>query len=315
MAESPEVAIDPDLPIWDAHHHLYRDGSAGHGSYLGCDYLSDIRQGHRIVGSTVVESEPYRYGSPDGSPDLAPASESAWIVSSLPDTQPAALVGFADMLTGDRIEAVVDAHQAAAGARFRGVRFRRVVAGRPDAGGDIHMAEPVHEAMRVLQQRGLVYESSFPFDEIDSFAALARAFPDQPMVADHLAGFTLRGHRLGRDGMIAAWLDGLGRLALCRNVLVKLGSIGMPSVTDMALLDRPPSSTSLAEHWRPLMLNVIDLFGPERCMFESNFPVDRAQLPFVVLWNTFKRLTADFSHRDRSLMFQLTAQRTYGGAR
>jgi L-fuconolactonase len=73
----------------------------------------------------------------------------------------------------------------------------------------------------------------------------------------------------------------------------------------------PPTSAELVEATAPYYLYCIEHFGPDRCMFESNFPVDKLSYGYTVVWNSFKRMTMDFSAAERSALFHDTATRVY----
>ena len=73
----------------------------------------------------------------------------------------------------------------------------------------------------------------------------------------------------------------------------------------------PPSSVELADAWRPYIETCVELFGAERCLFESNFPVDKAMYSYRTLWNAFKRLAADASDDEKTALFSATAASTY----
>jgi predicted TIM-barrel fold metal-dependent hydrolase len=115
-----------------------------------------------------------------------------------------------------------------------------------------------------------------------------------------------------RSEVFADWRRAIRQLATCPNVTVKLGGLAM-LVAGFAFHERPipPSSQELAEAWRPYMDACIEDFGASRCMFESNFPVDKAMCSYPVLWNAFKRIAADASPAEKALLFHDVAARVY----
>jgi predicted TIM-barrel fold metal-dependent hydrolase len=101
-------------------------------------------------------------------------------------------------------------------------------------------------------------------------------------------------------------------LAQCPNVSMKLGGMLMrAALLDYQAAQRPPSSEELAALWRPYMETCIELFGAHRCMFESNFPVEKMGIGWVALWNAFKRIASGASADEKLALFHDTAQRVY----
>jgi L-fuconolactonase len=143
---------------------------------------------------------------------------------------------------------------------------------------------------------------------------LAQARPGLSIVLDHIGCIIGVGpYEGGADENFRSWRRDMANLSLCPNVKVKIGGFGM-IVCGARWHERPtpPGSHELAEAWRPYVESCIDLFGPERCMFESNFPVDKAMYSYRTLWNAFKRLTSDLSAEERARLFSGTAASTYG---
>lgn len=142
---------------------------------------------------------------------------------------------------------------------------------------------------------------------------LARAFPEQPIVVNHIGG------RLGigryaedRDKVFRNWQSCIRALAAYPQVHLKIGGLGM-LLAGFAFHERatPPTSTELAAAWSPTVETCVAAFGPERCMFESNFPVDKAMFSYPVMWNAFKRLSASYSEAEQAALFHDTAAQFY----
>ncbi len=156
--------------------------------------------------------------------------------------------------------------------------------------------------------------------QLPDLADLARAFPNVPIVLDHIGSPIVIGPYDGkREEALDHWKRGMAEVASCPNVTVKLGSFGRRSTgIDWRKRDRPPTSMELAESIAPLCHFCIDAFGPNRCMFESNFPVDKISYSYNVLWNAFKRVAQSYSPDERAALFQKNAARIYrlatGGA-
>ncbi|MGR8920280.1 MAG: amidohydrolase family protein [Gammaproteobacteria bacterium] len=318
-----EAALEPDRPICDPHHHLW---DYPHNRYLFDELRADIGAGHNVVSTVYMEcASMYRADGPEA---LRPVGETEFVngVAAMsasggygPARACAAIVGYANLALGAAVGEVLDAHLAAS-PRFVGIRH----ASGWDADEGVRnshtdpprglLAEPSFRAgFAELGRRGLCFDAWLYHPQIPELTALARAFPEQPIVLDHFGGPLGIGPYAGRRAEIFAWWkDAIAELARCENVCVKLGGLVMPvNGFDFHKAPRPPGSTELAATTRDYYLHAIDCFGPERAMFESNFPVDRASCSYVVLWNAFKRLTADFSAADKDALFHDTAARVY----
>ena len=114
------------------------------------------------------------------------------------------------------------------------------------------------------------------------------------------------------EGVLATWRSGITAVAVCPNVIIKLGGIGMPRYGfDWHAREEPIGSVELAESMAPFMNHCIEQFGPGRSMFESNFPVDKVAYSYNVMYNAFKRLSKGYSAGERVMMFHDTAARVY----
>ena len=319
-----EDALEPALPIIDPHHHLWELN----GRYLLDELLADLASGHRIVG-TVYSQCGYAY---DLAAPLAlqPVGETAFVArvarearearhSGVATAVCAGIVAYADMTLGDDVRPVLDAHALAGDGRLRGIRhitslhagFNASLLGRPPAN---LMAEPsFRRGLAQLQSMNLSFDAWLYHTQIGELVDLARAMPELPIVLNHLGGPIGIGPYTGRrDESRREWLKALGALAQCPNVHLKLGGLSMTLIGfDFHEQPRPPTSTQLAEAWRPYIEPAIELFGARRCMFESNFPVDSAMCSYGVLWNAFKRITVHASADDKTWLYAGTADRFY----
>ncbi len=321
-----EQVIEPELPLCDPHHHLWdHPGSR----YLAEEFMADIAGGrdggHRVASTVFVECmQFYRASGPEA---LRPVGETEFIERLAGPYQStggtthiaAAIVGFADLTLGDAAEPVLQAHMAAS-SRFRGIRYATAW----DASEQVHNAhtKPPRGLMQsagfrtglaCLQRLGLSFDAWLYHPQIPELTELAQAFPGLRIVLDHMAGPLGIGPYSGeRDEVFDAWRSALAGLAACDNVHVKLGGRTMTMAGyGWHRREAPPGSAELAEAIGPYYRTCIDLFGAERCMFESNFPVDRAGCSYTVLWNAFKRLTADYSPTERAALFHDTATKFY----
>ena len=320
LALGCEAAIDPDLPICDPHHHLWdRPGSR----YLLEHVLRDTGCGHNVVRTVFVEcSSMYR---PDGPEAMRPVGETAFVEDTAvramggPTAVAAGIVGFADLTLGAEVTPVLEAHLAASPERFRGIRHSAAWDASPEIGAykspprGLLMDARFREGFACLGRYGLSFDAWLYHPQLLELVDLAKAFPDVPIVLDHIGGPLGIGPYAGqREAVFRLWKAGIAQLAACPNVAVKLGGLGM-ACCGMGWHERPrpPSSGEMAEAMAPYYLHCIEQFGVDRCMFESNFPVDRIASLYCVLWNAFKRVVHDFSPGERAALFHDTAARVY----
>jgi predicted TIM-barrel fold metal-dependent hydrolase len=190
-----------------------------------------------------------------------------------------------------------------------------MVMGQPAPPPDWPTSPQFQAGVSVLARMGLLLEVflfNFPA-EMPGIVELARAFPDLPIVLDHLGTPALPEAGKGsREEMLGRWRTELKAVAACENVVLKVGGIGMSFVTDKSVFADPPSSAEIADYWKPELRFAIELFGPGRCMLESNWPADDHLYDYVTLWNVLKRATADMSASERSALFHDTATRVFG---
>ncbi|MGA3397578.1 MAG: amidohydrolase family protein [Acetobacteraceae bacterium] len=322
LAKLHEDILHPDLPIVDPHHHLWdRPGS----KYYLDELLTDLNAGHNIVATVFLQCFwAYR---PDGPEEMRPVGETEFVASVAAEAERratrtrvcAAIVGHVDFRAGAQVDAVLEAHVAAAGGRFRGIR--QVTARHPDFLASIStppplglMGDPAFRAgFARLGKYGLSFDAWLYHTQLGELLDLARAYPATPIVINHVGGpLGVGPYRGTRHEVFAAWHDSMRWLATCPNVHVKLGGLAMAvNGFDFHHQVLPPSSGELASAWQPWMHACIEAFGADRCMFESNFPVDKAMCSYPVLWNAFKRLAAGASADERRALFHDTAARFY----
>jgi predicted TIM-barrel fold metal-dependent hydrolase len=320
----PEPILEPDLPIIDTHHHLWDRN--GHRYFLH-DFLADVATGHTIVATVFLECHSmYRAGAPE---EMRPVGETEFVTGQAAmsasgmygSTRVAAgIVGFADLTLGDRAEPVLEAHLRAGGGRFRGVRHAAAwdadpVIGNSEVAGGPHLyRRPDFRAgLARLTRLGLSLDAWVFHPQLADVVDLARAHPDATIVLGHVGGVLGYGAYAGqRPEVFAAWKPQMAELARCPNVSVKLGGMMMRlAAYDYRTQAKPPTSTELAALWRPYVETCIELFGPDRCLFESNFPVDKMGIGWAALWNAFKRIAAGASASEKQALFSGTARRVY----
>jgi len=342
MAE--EAILEPDLPIVDPHHHLWdlRPLIAAfpqprhpfietltHSSYYTFDQLlADARSGHNVVATVYMECGAFYRA--DAEPAMKPVGEVEFVngvaaqgASGLyGDFRPcAAIIGHADLQLGDGARPVLEALAQAGNGRFRGIRHQGAWNADPDVLGppfhapaELYLSDRFREGFRHLGELGLTFDAWLLEPQLGDLLSLARAFPDQPICLDHcgtpLGMSSYRGKLHERfDG----WRDMIRQIAQCPNVSIKLGGLamafcGLPEQGPMAGL----SSETLAAMWRPYIETCIEAFGPDRAMFESNYPVDKWGASYNVLWNAFKRLAHGASDTEKRALFAGTAASFYG---
>ena len=325
LATQQEEILDPGQLIVDPHHHLWdRPG----WRYLLDDILADIRTGHDVRATVFVQARAmHRAEGPEamkpvGETEFANGVAAMCASGSYGDIRVCAgIVGFADLTLGEAVRPVLEAHIRAGCDRFRGIRHIATWDSDPALLNPAYMpaedmlSSPAFRAgFAELGKLGLSYDAWLYFHQIPRLAALARAFPETPIVLDHCGGVLGIGRHAGqRDtAVFAAWTAALRELATCPNVMVKLGGLGMrlPGF-GFETGERAPSSAVLAEAWRPWIEGCIEAFGPARCMFESNFPVDKGGYGYAVGWNAFKRLAAGASAEAKADLFWRSAARFY----
>ncbi len=324
LAQVVEQPLEPTLPIIDPHHHLWDHPN---NRYLLDEILRDIGTGHRVIGTVFVEClSMYRA---DGPHSYRPVGETEFVngiaaqsaSGQYGETRVAAgIVSFADLTLGAEVEEVLHAHIAAAPARFRGIRHAggfdpdpavRNSHTRPPA--DLYQSARFREGFARLKDLNLSFEAWQYHPQLRSVTDLAKAFPDTTIILNHFGGPLGIGPYKGRRAEIfSQWKEDISELARCHNVVAKLGGINMPvNGFNWHRRPSPPNSDELVEATRDYYLHTIDMFGPQRCMFESNFPVDRISCSYGVLWNSFKKIAAGFSTDDRAQLFHRTAATTY----
>ena len=237
-----------------------------------------------------------------------------------PSRAAAAIVGRADLNLGERVEPVLQALQAASPNRFRGIRHSVTwdphpelrIAAVPQIQGQL-ASDSFRAGARVLARMGLSFEAWLNHPQLPELADFARAVPDLTIVLNHIGGLVRIGPYANRDDeVVAGWRSGIAAVAACPNVTVKLGGMGMPRLGfGWHARSVPIGSEELAEAMTPWMVYCIEQFGPNRCMFESNFPPDKVSHSYNVLYNAFKRLSKGYSADERAAMFHDTAMRIY----
>lgn len=326
LAQHHEEILEPDLPICDPHHHLWDTPQDPTRRYLFDELMTDIGSGHNVRSTVFMECmSMYRAA---GQEAMRPVGETEFVngIAAMGasgiygDIRPcAAIVGFADLCLGANVGGVLDAHVQVS-ERFRGIRHASAWHADDSIRGS-HTKPTEHlladstfrQGFAELAKRQLTFDAWLYHPQIPELTELARAFPSQPIIFDHFGGPLGIGPYVGkRDAVFTDWKASVTELAKCENVVAKLGGLVMPvNGYGFHKQPKPPSSQQLADATRDYYLTMIDLFGPERCMFESNFPVDKTSASYAVLWNSFKRITEGMSAADKRALYHDTAVRVY----
>ena len=336
LAQTREEAIDPDQPIIDPHHHLWDrrsqpelpPGSRQHRVYLADELIEDIRDaGHNVIDTVFVECR-YKYRRGGGLD--APVGETEFVQDFSEQLAArgvrccGAIVGFTNLTLGAQAKDVLLAHQAA-GRNFRGIRHAHGWHASPEMPQSHHPTagtegllglSSFREGFAALDELGLTFDCWGYQSQLDEVSDLANAFPGVTIVLNHIGGPIALGPYAGqREGRVfEEWKQGIEIVSRCPNIVVKTGGCGMVNYGfGYEHWDTPADSATLAELWRPYFAHLIDCFGTSRCMYESNFPVDKISFSYGNMWNAFKRIANDLglSQDERDNLFYRTAARSY----
>ena len=326
LALTPEPTLEPELPICDPHHHLwdFRPEPVPYQRYLLPELTADLHSGHHVRSTVFIEVKTrYRTTGPE---EMRPVGEVEFVEGLATESArgtygraqvAAAIIGYADLKRGAQVAPVLDAMQAASPARFRGIRHSVGWDPSPElVNRDIEgvlSSDQYRAGARVLAGRGLCLETSLYHPQLAELAAFAKAVPDLPIIVNHIGGLVRIGPYANRDDdVLPSWRRGIAAVAACPNVIIKLGGVGQVRFGfDWHTRERPIGSEELAAALAPLMQYCLEQLGPNRCMFESNFPVDKVSYSYNVVYNAFKRLSTGYSAAERAAMFHDTAARVY----
>jgi predicted TIM-barrel fold metal-dependent hydrolase len=329
LALTSEPPLEPELPICDPHHHFWdrRLERIPYQRYLLDELNADIYCGHNVRSTVFIECRSmYRPGEPA---EMRPVGEvefvqglSAASASGLygPARAAAAIIGHANLNLGERVAPVLEALQAASPNRFKGIRHSVTWDPHPEventaahkAQGQL-ASDSFRAGARVLARMGMTLEGWLYHPQLTELAAFAKAVPELTIVLNHVGGLLRTGPYAGRDGEVMSnWKKGIAAAAACPNIVIKLGGLGMTRCGfDWHIRTKPIGSEELADAMAPYLSYCIEQFTPARCMFESNFPVDKVSFSYNVMWNAFKRFSKRYSAGERAAMFHDTAVKVY----
>ena len=307
LASVTEEIIEPDRPIIDTHHHLWQSASMW-GTYVLDDLWADTGSGHNIEKPVFIDCpSSHREAGPD---HLKPIGETEFVAAVAEESARqegkatiAGIISHANMTLGEAVAEVLQAHEEAGKGLFRGIRHAGPHGptgtlsspGRRRPG--LYNGEDFRVGVSTLGSLGYSYDTWHFFHQNQDYLALARAVPETTMILDHFGTPLGVGAYAGKqDEIFEQWKTDIEAIAECPNVFAKLGGMAMPdNGFGWDSNATPPTSDEFVEAQKRYYLHMSECFGPERCMFESNFPVDKLSISYQVLWNVMIKILGDFS--------------------
>ena len=316
-----EDILEPDRPIVDPHHHLW----PGEFKYLLEDLWRDTEDGHNILKTVFIEcSQEYLT---TGEASLMPVGETKFVrdialeaTKQSNKAQICGIVGHANLLLGANVKVILEAHIAEGDGLFKGIRHAGGWDHHDEIGNSHHnppeklyLLESFSDGLDAIEKANLSFEAWQYHHQLKEVTAIAQAHPNLKIVLNHFGGpIGIGPYENKSDEIFGLWKEDLKKLASFENVYAKLGGLAMPvNGFNFHKQDKPATSDEIIEKHRKFYDFSIEVFGPERCMFESNFPVDRQSVSYHVIWNAFKKMAANFSEEDKDYLFRKTAENFY----
>lgn len=328
LGQSDEKALEPNLRICDPHHHFWEfRNDQTQSRYLLDDILADINGGHNIVSTVYIEcGAMYKASGPE---EMRPIGETEFVngIAAMSASGhygasrvASGIIGHANLLLGDAVIPVLESQISAGGGRFRGIRHSvpwdksndvPVIRGKRPP--HLLMHKVYREGFAHLSKYGLSYEAWLYHPQLPELIDLAKAFPDTKIILNHFGGpLGVGPYANKRQEVFEVWKKNISELAKCSNVFAKLGGINMEiNGFGWHLGLKPPSSETLMKATRDWYNYTIEKFSVDRCLFESNFPVDKISCSYNVIWNSFKRLTKGYSENEKALLYHDNASSIY----
>ena len=325
-----EEIVDQDLEIIDPHHHLWpgtprTDGVSADNRYLLEDLWNDTQSGHNVVKTVFVECGQGYYES--GSEAMKPVGETKFVVEvaeeakqDVSKAQIEGIVGHADMMLGESTREVLEAHLEEGQGRFKGIRHGaswdesdEIRNSHSNPIQSIYLNDEFQKGIEQLDALNLTLDAWNYHKQIKELTELAKCFPNLKIVQNHFGGPLGIGPYAGRrEEVFSVWQESIAELAERDNVVIKIGGLAMPiNGWGWHKRELPANSDEFIESHGRYYLHAIKCFGVERCMFESNFPVDKRSISYPILWNGFKKIVEDFSTEEKEYLFYKTAAEFY----
>ena len=329
LAQITEEIIDPKQRIIDPHHHLWPgasvDSSENSNQYLLADLWADTGSGHNVTNTVFIDCSQCYWDLPEQS--LNPVGETEFVkkIADASRTDPnqatiSGIVGHVDLLLGFEAEPVLEKHLEVGQELFKGIRHAggwdphpNVRNSHHDACEGLYLLPDFLDGLQTLAKLGYVFEAWQYHHQISQITQLAKQFPDLIIILNHFSGpLGIGPYENKRKEIFRQWQKDLKELSQHENVFAKLGGLAMPvNGFGFHLQDRPPSSDEFVDAQKAYYETALEYFSPARCMFESNFPVDKASISYSVLWNGFKKIAKNYSPEERDQLFFETAAKVY----
>ena len=318
-----EDPIEPDRPICDPHHHLWDHPD---NRYLLPELIEDTQSGHNVTSTVFVEcSSMYRNSGPIESRSLGETEFVNGVAAMSASGQYGdmqackGIVSFADLTLGEEVGEILDAHKRLS-SRFRGIRHaagwdassavRNSHTNPPES---LYLKDDFRAGFQELANRKMTFDAWLYHPQIPELTDLAKTFSEVTIIFDHFGGpLGIGPYAAQKEEVFEQWVIDVTELAKCPNVYPKLGGIVMPiNGFGWHKNELPASSDEIVEATGRYHDTTIRLFGPERCMFESNFPVDKQSCSYAVLWNAFKKIAGQYIEQDKQNLFHDSAVTAY----
>jgi predicted TIM-barrel fold metal-dependent hydrolase len=325
-----EEIIDHDIEIVDPHHHLWpgpprTEGVNAENRYLLEDLWKDTESGHKVLKTVFVEcGQGYFEHGPEA---MKPVGETKFVIEvadeATLDTSKAqieGIVGHADMMLGSSAREVLEAHVEEGKGRFKGIRHgaswdesEEIRNSHSIPIRHIYLDSKFQQGIEQLDALNLTLDAWNYHKQIKELTELAKCFPNLKIVQNHFGGpLGIGPYKNIREEVFSEWKDSISELAERENVYIKLGGLAMPiNGWGWHKRDLPTTSEELLENHGKYYMHAINSFGVKRCMFESNFPVDKRSISYPVLWNGFKRVVRDCFLEEKEFLFSKTATEFY----
>ena len=323
-----EDPISPNIPIIDPHHHLW---DVGFGRYYIEELLEDINSsGHNIISTVyIMSSSNTEIYSKDGLEEFKPLKEIEFATSEgkradlIPNNKVkvnASIVGSVDLTYGNKLQPVLEKAVNISEGRLKGIRMLlashidpRISSGAVKSDLGLMLHPNFIDGAKCIQNANLSLDFWIYHTQLNEMEKIARALPELTIILNHIGGPIHLGEYEGKQAAThREWRSAMMRLSRIPNINVKLGGLGM-AVNGAKFHNNkfPPNSVQLSDVWKPWIYETIDMFGFDRCMFESNFPVDKGSCSYGALWNAFKILAKDMSDDEINKLFSKNAAKIY----